>query len=111
MIIAKTIKNPKRNRFYCKWVEHKDKKMIKKVLKMRLKQAKEMIRIIESIDIYAGYGLLSVEEGLELHRNIKKAIEIVNVKNAKDAAERMAELSIRRIAHMVGGEVVEEVTE
>lgn len=111
MKIVKVIKNAKRSRLYCKWVEHKDKRMIKLAVKSDLKSIKMLMRFKNRIKIFVGYGILSVEEGAELYRHITNAIDVLVGRRPEELAERISDLSVRRIADKVGGEVVEgEVT-
>lgn len=82
--------------------------MIKRAVKADLECMKAMMRFYRRIEVFVGFGLLSVDEAAELHRHITKALEVLKQRNAKDIAERVADLSVQRIARKIGGKVVGE---
>ncbi len=109
--ITRTIKNEKRNRMYCYMVGHKDKKMICKAVEADSAMKESLLSIANLIPIMVGYGLYSVEEGVEIAKHIEAALRIMKGRNAEEVANRAADLSVRRIANRVGGEVAEEEKE
>ena len=108
MKVVRAIDCENKSVLYCRLVEFKDKKMIKSALKKDNECVKALMRFRRCLEIFVGYGTLSVDEGVELHRCLSKAIDVVKQRNAKDIAERVADLSIQRIARKIGGKVVAE---
>ena len=109
--ITRAIKNEKLTKWQCMKAVHKDKEMIRtafeadNAMKENLQSTAELIRIL------VGYGLYSVEEGVAIAKHIEAALRIMKGRNEKEVANRTADLSVRRIANRVGGEVVEEEKE
>ena len=108
MKTVRKIEGKTKNILYCRWVERKDKRMVKLALKTERKYVSTMMKFRRYIVTLVGYGSFSVEEGFELHQHITKAIEVVTQRNAEDIAERVVDLSVQRIAQMIGGKVVKE---
>lgn len=109
--ITRMIKNPKLTNRQCMEVFHKDKKMIGTAFKADNAMKENLQSTAEIIRILVGYGLYSVEEGVAIAKHIEAALRIMKGRNAKEVANRAADLSVRRIANKVGGEVVEEEKE
>lgn len=108
MKTERMIEGNTKNILYCRWVEHKDKRMIKRAVKADIWCVKAMMRFRRRIETLVGFGMLSVDEAVELHRHITKALEVLKQRKTKDIAERVANLSVQRIARKIGGKVVEE---
>lgn len=109
--ITRMIKNQKLTNRQCMEVFHKDKKMIRTAIEADNAMKEKLQSTAELIPILVGYGLYSVEEGVAIAKHIEAALRIMKGRNAKEVANRAADLSVRRIANKVGGEVVEEEKE
>ena len=109
--IVRTIKNEKRGKLYCRMVERKDKEMIRKALKADKIIGNQLLAIRSGITILLEMGLYTVDEAVEIVKHIEAVKKIISERDAEKTGIRVADLSIRRIAKMVGGEVVEEEKE
>lgn len=108
--IVRAIKNKKRGNLYCRMVERKDKEMVNKALQTDEIIGKQLLAIRSGIPLMIEMGLYTVDEAVEISKHIEAVMKIISERDAKNTANRVADLSIRRIAKMVGGEVVEETT-
>ena len=108
--IVRTIKNEKRGKLYCYMVERKDKKMIYNALQADEIIGKQLLSIRSGIPLMIEMGLYTVDEAVEIVKHIEAVMKIRFERDAEKTGNRVADLSIRRIAKMVGGEVVEETT-
>lgn len=108
--IVRAIKNEKRGKLYCYMVERKDKEMIHKALKFDEIIGKHVLAIRSGIPLMIEMGMYTVDEAVEIVKHIEAVMKIISERDAEKTANRVADLSIRRIAKMVGGEVVEETT-
>lgn len=108
--IVRTIKNEKRGNLYCRMVERKDKEMIHKALHADKIVGNQLLAIRSGIPLMLEIGLYTVDEAVEIVKHIEAVMKIISERDAEKTANRVADLSIRRIANMVGGEVVEETT-
>ena len=108
--IVRTIKNEKRGKLYCYMVERKDKEMIHKALQADKIVGNQLLAIRSWIPLMLEIGLYTVDEAVEIAKHIEAVMKIISERDAEKTANRVADLSIRRIAKMVGGEVVEETT-
>ena len=108
--IVRTIKNEKRGNLYCRMVERKDKEMIHKALHADEIIGNQLLAIRSGIPLMLEIGLYTVDEAVEIVKHIEAVMKIISEREAEKTANRVADLSIRRIANMVGGEVVEETT-
>lgn len=109
--ITRTIKNEKRGNMYCRMVESIDKKSIEKALQVDKIIGKQLIAIRSGIPLMLEMGLYTVHEAVEIAKHIEAVMKIISERDAEKVGNRVADLSIRRIAKMVGGEVVEEEKE
>lgn len=109
--ITRAIKNEKLTKWQCEKVAHKDKEMIRTAFEADNAMKENLQSTTGLIPILVGYGLYSVEEGVQIAKHIEAALKIIKGRNAKEVAHRAADLSVRRIANRVGGEVVEEEKE
>ena len=108
--IVRTIKNEKRGNLYCRMVERSDKEMIHKALQVDEIIGKQFLSIRSGIPLMIEIGLYTVDEAVEIAKHIEAVMKIISERDAEKTGNRVADLSIRRIAKMVGGEVVEETT-
>ena len=108
--IVRTIKNEKRGKLYCYMVERKDKKMIYNALQVDELIRNKLSAIKSGIPLMIEMGLYTVDEAVEIVKHIEAVMKIISERDAEKTVNRVADLSIRRIAKMVGGEVVEETT-
>ena len=108
--IVRAIKNEKRGKLYCYMVERKDKDMIHKALQADEIIGNQLLSIRSGIPLMIEMGLYTVDEAVEIAKHIEAVMKILSERYAEITGNRVADLSIRRIAKMVGGEVVEETT-
>lgn len=108
--IVREIKNEKRGKLYCYMVGRKDKEMIHTALHANKIVVNQLLAIRSGIPLMLEIGLYTVDEAVEIVKHIEAVMKIISERDAKKTANRVADLSIRRIAKMVGGEVVEETT-
>ena len=108
--IVRTIKNEKRGKLYCYMVERKDKKIIYNALQADEIIGNQLLAIRSGIPLLIEMGLYTVDEAVEIVKHIEAVMKIISERDAEKTGNRVADLSIRRIAKMVGGEVVEETT-
>ena len=71
---------------------------------------KQFLSIRSGIPLMIEMGLYTVDEAVEIVKHIEAVMKIRSERDAEETGNRVADLSIRRIAKMVGGEVVEETT-
>jgi hypothetical protein len=109
--ITRKIKNEKRGNLYCRIVERSDKEMINTALHADKIIGKQLLAIRSGIPLMLEIGLYTVEEAVEIVKHIEAVMKIISERDAEKTGNRVADLSIRRIAKMVGGEVVEEEKE
>ena len=109
--ITRAIKNEKRGKLYCRMVERKDKKMIHKALHADEIISKQFLTIRSGIPLMLEMGLYTVDEAVKIAKHIEAVMKIISERDAEKTGNRVADLSIRRIAKMVGGEVVAEEKE
>ena len=108
--IVRTIKNEKRGNLYCRIVEREDKEMVNKALQVDKLIGDQLLAIKSGIPMMLEIGLYTVDEAVEIVKHIEAVMKIRSERDAEETGNRVADLSIRRIAKMVGGEVVEETT-
>lgn len=108
--IVRAIKNEKRGNLYCYMVERKDKEIIHKALQADKIVGNQLLAIRSGIPMMLEIGLYTVDEAVEIVKHIEAVMKIISERDAEKTANRVADLSISRIAKMVGGEVVEETT-
>ena len=109
--VVRCIEGKKPDKKQCMKVAHKEKEMIRSAFEADNAMKENLQSTAELIPILVGYGLCSVEEGVAIAKHIEAALRIMKGRNAKEVANRAADLSVRRIANKVGGEVVEEEKE
>lgn len=109
--IVRAIKNEKRGKLYCYMVERNDKDMVNKALQADKLIGDQLLVIRSGIPHMVEIGLYTVDEAVEIVKHIDAVMKIRFERDADKTGNRVADLSIRRIAKMVGGEVVEEEKE
>ena len=109
--IVRTIKNEKRGNLYCYMVERNDKDMVHKALQADKFIGDQLLVIRSGIPHMVEIGLYTVDEAVEIVKHIDAVMKIRFERDAEKTVNRVADLSIRRIAKMLGGEVVEEEKE
>ena len=108
MIIKTKIKTDKKvNPLYARYVIRRDRKMVLKALNLEMKIDRNLMAAREAIPALVGYGVLTVEEGIEMSMSILKAINVGGGRSVKEKCERIATIGAKRIAEKLGGEVVE----
>lgn len=108
--IVRAIKNEKRGNLYCRKVELREKKIINKALHADEIIGNQLLAIRSGLPLMLEIGLYTVDEAVEITKHIEAVMKIISERDAEKTANRVADLSISRIAKMVGGEVVEETT-
>lgn len=106
--IKRTITGEKLGKKECGRIVKKEKAMIEDAFKLDKALADNLIKTAKSMPLLAEMGLYTADEAFEIYKHINAAIQIMGSKNEDTVAKRVADLSIRRIAKKVGGEVVEE---
>lgn len=100
MIIKKKIKTDKKvNPLYARYVIRRDRKMVLKALDLEIKIDRKLMAARDAIPVLVRYGVLTLEEGVEMSMSILKAINVNEGRSFKEKYERIAE--------KLGGEVVE----
>lgn len=85
----------------------KDQEMIKKVLEAEGFIIRNLKRAMKAIKLLVGVGLLTVDEAVEMSLHIKDALSVFGKRDEKETAKRVADFGAKRVAEMIGGEVVE----
>ena len=107
MTTQRCIRNEKRDRLYCRLVEWDDKRKIRRMLKKQKNMIRALENIADLIPLFVEYGIYSVDGAIETRKHIVDIAMIGLKENPKEKVERIADLSIQRIAERIGGEVVE----
>ena len=107
MIIQRCSRNEKRNRLYCRLVAWDDKRKIRRLLKKQRNMIRALAKMTDQIPLFVEYGIYSVDDGIETRKHIAGIAMIGLKENPRETFERIADLSIQRIAERIGGEVVE----
>lgn len=85
----------------------KDQEMIKKALEVEGFIIRDLKRAMKAIKLLVGVGLLTVDEAVEMSLHIKNALSVFQKRDEKETAKRVADFGAKRVAEMIGGEVVE----
>ena len=107
-VVTRTITGEKLSKKECRRIEEKDKAMIRDAIDIDKMYGKNLINMRKSLPLLAEFGLYTVDEAIEIYKHIDAALKIMGNKDEDAVANRIADLSVSRIAKMVGGEVVEE---
>ena len=92
----------------CRRIEKKENEMIEIAFKLDKEWVEILIKTAKSMPLLAEMGLYTADEAFEIYKHINAAIKIMENKDEDAVANRIADLSVSRIAKKVGGEVVEE---
>lgn len=84
-----------------------DRDMINKALEVEGFVIRDLARALTAIEALVGFGLLTVDEAVEASLCIKNALSVFKKRDAEETAKRVADFGAKRIAEMIGGEVVE----
>ncbi len=85
----------------------KDQEMIKKALEVEGFIIRDLKRAMKAIKLLVGFGLLTVDEAVEMSLHIKDALSVFQKRDQEETAKRVADFGAKRVAEMIGGEVVE----
>lgn len=85
----------------------KDKEMIGKALEVEGFVIRDLKRAMTAIEALVGFGLLTVDEAVEMSLHIKNALSVFGKRDEKETAKRVADFGAKRVAEAIGGEVVE----
>lgn len=107
MTTQRCIRNEKWNRLYCRLVVWDDKRKIRRMLKKQKNMIRALENIADLIPLFVEYGIYSVDSGIETRKHIAGIAMIGLKEDPRETFERIADLSIQRIAERIGGEVVE----
>lgn len=95
------------NKKHVKKLIEKDREMINKALEVEGNVIGDLTRAMLAIEAFVGFGLLTVDEAVEVSLGIKKALAVFEKRNTAATVARIADLGAARVAEMIGGEVVE----
>lgn len=95
------------NKKHVKKLIKEDQEMINKALEVEGNVIGDLTRAMLAIKAFVGFGLLTVDEAVEASRHIKNALSVFQKRDAEETAKRVADFGAKRIAEMIGGEVVE----
>ena len=95
------------NRRRAEKIIKEDQKMIGKVLEVEGFVIRDLKRAMTAIEALVGFGLLTVDEAVEMSLHIKGALSVFGKRDDKETAKRVADFGAKRVAEMIGGEVVE----
>ena len=107
MKTQRCIRNEKRSRLYCRLVEWDDKRKIRRLLKEQQNMIRVLANMADQIPLFVEYGIYSVDGAIETRKHIVDIAMIGLKENPMKTFERIADLSIQRIAERIGSEVVE----
>ena len=107
MTTQRCVRNEKGNRLYCRLVEWDDKRKIRRMFKKQRNMIRALENIADQIPLFVEYGIYSVDDGIETRKHIAGIAMIGLKEDPRETFERIADLSIQRIAERIGGEVVE----
>jgi hypothetical protein len=68
---------------------------------------RDLAGALKAIEVLVGFGLLSVDEAVEMSLHIKGALSVFGKRDDEETEKRVADFGAKRIAEMIGGEVVE----
>lgn len=85
----------------------KDKEMIRKALEVEGFVIRDLKRAMTVIEVLVGFGLLTVDEAVEVSLHIKNALSVFGKRDSEETVKRVADFGAKRVAETIGGEVVE----
>lgn len=107
MEIRKIEFEDKVNKKHVKKLIKEDKEMIGKAVEVEGFVIRDLCRAMKAIEALVGFGLLTVDEAVEMSLHIKDALSVFGKRDEKETAKRVADFGAKRVAEMIGGEVVE----
>ena len=85
----------------------KEQEMIRKAIEVEGFVLRDLKRAMTAIEALVGFGLLTVDEAVEMSLHIKDALSVFQKRDPEETAKRVADFGAKRVAEMIGGEVVE----
>lgn len=95
------------NRRYAEKIIKEDQEMINKALEVEGFVIRDLKRALPAIEALVGFGLLTVDEAVEMSLHIKNALSVFGKRDDEETARRVADFGAKRIAEKIGGKVVE----
>jgi hypothetical protein len=95
------------NRRNAEKIIKKDKEMINKVIEMEGIVIRYLKGAMVAIEALVRFGLLTVDEAVEMSLHIKGALSVFGKRDDEETAKRVADFGAKRVAEMIGGEVLE----
>jgi hypothetical protein len=95
------------NRRHAEKIVEKDQEMIRKALEVEGIVIRDLAGALKAIEVLVGFGLLMVDEAVEMSLHIKGALSVFGKRDDEETAKRVADFGAKRIAEKIGGEVVE----
>lgn len=81
--------------------------MIGKAIEIEKFMIRDLKRAMTAIEALVGFGLLTVDEAVEMSLHIKNALKVFQKRDPEATAKRVADFGAERLAEKIGGEVVE----
>lgn len=95
------------NKKHAKKLIKEDREMINKALEVEGFVIRDLKRALPAIEALVGFGLLTVDEAVEMSLHIKNALSVFGKRDDEETAKRVADFGAKRIAEKIGGKVVE----
>ena len=95
------------NKAHVKKLIKEDREMINKALEVEGDVIGDLTRAMLAIEAFVGFGLLTVDEAVEASLHIKNALSVFRKRDPEETGKRVADFGAKRVAEMIGGEVVE----
>jgi hypothetical protein len=95
------------NRRHAEKIAEKDQEIIDKALEVEGIVIRDLAGALKAIEVLVGFGLLTVDEAVEMSLHIKGALSVFGKRDNEETAKRVADFGAKRVAEMIGGEVVE----
>jgi hypothetical protein len=95
------------NRRRAEKIIKEDQEMIDNALEVEGIVIRDLAGALKAIEVLVGFGLLTVDEAVEMSLHIKGALSVFGKRDTEETAKRVADLGAARVAEMIGGEVVE----
>ena len=85
----------------------KEQEMLGEAIEVERFVIRDLSRAKAAIEALVGFGLLTVDEAVEMSLHIKNALSVFQKRDPKETAKRVADFGAKRVAEAIGGEVVE----
>lgn len=95
------------NKKHVKKLIEEDQEMIGKAIEVEGFVIRDLSGAMTAIKALVGFGLLTVDEAVEMSLHIKNALSVFQKRDPEETAKRVADFGAKRIAGKIGGEVVE----